>query len=1306
MVDINGLESQTYMEQDNRLRREIQYLLLKDASYPLQGLKMNYKYATYNKDASMLARGVVRQYQDDYAISYVSYHPVTSVTFSYMPMNPSPIGSSVIETSYNIHYQMQNPEIWKTHKSNIARLSNVPNRNGDKIVSKQQPTGQPGLEIEKRYQLNPKNIHVLSLIKQKAEQVSSVVNDGNKQYSYVPVTYSSFKYLNNNTDPTYQYSFADPQGASVNQSVYDYLLHNSTQRPSESEISKYANQLYREYNEYGDVTLEKDTQGNVKTWEYYLYDNQVAPKLRLLTDSVTLAYDNSAHKRTETYTYNSDYLLSTATSIDSYPGSPYTDKIVRTYTYQNKLLTKVKEDSFGAEQKTKTQTVSSYDQYGLFPTAVVVSTQLGAGQSETSLSTTYQYDKLSHLIGQSYPDGSQAEYSYDLLGRVTRDIFVASNGERRQVTYQYDDARRKITQNLPDGTQMVTVYTPFGDVEYQAQIGTNGQERPLLYNTFMIDGKHLDKSYPYALSARKITYTYHADGSIYSMTNPIGTTLYGRTNVSSDGSRYLPESVSVVKQPNGLEQYVITDRYGNQVKSISKTGDAQQEITVTTNYDAFGNPSQKTERSQSGDRRTWEYQYDMRGRPIYILDPESNQYLYEYDSLGNLVSVSENNTQTTRYAYNSLSWLLREEYLPSRKEETYAYDVSGNLQQYIDKAGNRHDYGYTPFYDLASVTTKNAAGSTTNRETREYKPNTALLSKQTNSNGTGTTNTRELSYTYDPFQRLATQKTFNRTYEFRYTDHDDLMDQFIYPDNTTVSYSYDASGRLSRVSSSLTGSISYDYNTTRSGETVTANYPNGTDTERKYNSFGQIDRLVHRNNGSSIWSESNHYNLGNVVSINRNGTTLAYDYDKIDRLKKETIPGSSNQYTYDSRGNRQTYDGPLPEDIANVTYTFDERNRLRSLSNETTSDRIDYTYYADGLRATKKENSSETKYVYVNGVVVEELDGSNQVKAQNVWGNELLFRKDFATNQKGYYGFNSHGDVVSITDNAGNVVNQYDYDSWGNVTARVDGMSNPFLYSGEMYDEKAGLYYLRARYYYPSIGRFISEDTYKGQVDNPLSLNRYTYTHNNPLKYIDPSGHDVEIGGSSINGTGDVLLDEKKREALLNIYREYGLDAVPKMYRDEIQIFSGDAFPGAAGIRIVKTGKAVITAVNGIKVAKQAVEYGKLKSLGNGAWQSSQGLIYEQGSIHGNRIQHVLAHAGPDPTKPLHTVFNVAKNDILPLVDEAWSLRGSVTPFVQNNGREVFNIPMGRVIGTNGEQIIRIVVEHGTSKIVSAFPVR
>jgi len=79
-------------------------------------------------------------------------------------------------------------------------------------------------------------------------------------------------------------------------------------------------------------------------------------------------------------------------------------------------------------------------------------------------------------------------------------------------------------------------------------------------------------------------------------------------------------------------------------------------------------------------------------------------------------------------------------------------------------------------------------------------------------------------------------------------------------------------------------------------------------------------------------------------------------------------------------------------------------------------------------------------------------------------------------------------------------------------------MSNPFRYAGEVFDAESGMIYLRARYYDPSVGRFISEDTYKGQVDNPLSLNRYTYGHNNPLRFIDPSGH---IAAEGSGGTGE-----------------------------------------------------------------------------------------------------------------------------------------------------------------------------------------
>ncbi len=66
---------------------------------------------------------------------------------------------------------------------------------------------------------------------------------------------------------------------------------------------------------------------------------------------------------------------------------------------------------------------------------------------------------------------------------------------------------------------------------------------------------------------------------------------------------------------------------------------------------------------------------------------------------------------------------------------------------------------------------------------------------------------------------------------------------------------------------------------------------------------------------------------------------------------------------------------------------------------------------------------------------------------------------------------------------------------------------NVFRYCGEYYDTETGTIYLRARYYNPSTGRFISRDSYTGKTSDPLSLNLYTYCHNNPLIYTDPSGH-------------------------------------------------------------------------------------------------------------------------------------------------------------------------------------------------------
>lgn len=95
--------------------------------------------------------------------------------------------------------------------------------------------------------------------------------------------------------------------------------------------------------------------------------------------------------------------------------------------------------------------------------------------------------------------------------------------------------------------------------------------------------------------------------------------------------------------------------------------------------------------------------------------------------------------------------------------------------------------------------------------------------------------------------------------------------------------------------------------------------------------------------------------------------------------------------------------------------------------------------------------------------------------------------------------------MTQVLDAQGTVVNSYTYDAFGNTLSQTEGVQNIFKYAGEQYDETLGKYYLRARYYDPANGRFTQEDTYRGDGNN-----LYTYVHNNPLKYVDPTGHASE----------------------------------------------------------------------------------------------------------------------------------------------------------------------------------------------------
>jgi len=136
--------------------------------------------------------------------------------------------------------------------------------------------------------------------------------------------------------------------------------------------------------------------------------------------------------------------------------------------------------------------------------------------------------------------------------------------------------------------------------------------------------------------------------------------------------------------------------------------------------------------------------------------------------------------------------------------------------------------------------------------------------------------------------------------------------------------------------------------------------------------------------------------------------------------------------------------------------------------------------------------------------------------------------------------WNGHGDVAALITGGGDIKATYYYDAFGNTLDTTGTADNPYRYAGYQYDEETGLYYLNARYYDSKTARFLTEDSYMGSPNDPLSLNLYTYCHNEPMMYTDPTGH------LSYGDSGEDV--EALQRELEHIYDENGnpLFTLPK----------------------------------------------------------------------------------------------------------------------------------------------------------------
>jgi RHS repeat-associated protein len=214
--------------------------------------------------------------------------------------------------------------------------------------------------------------------------------------------------------------------------------------------------------------------------------------------------------------------------------------------------------------------------------------------------------------------------------------------------------------------------------------------------------------------------------------------------------------------------------------------------------------------------------------------------------------------------------------------------------------------------------------------------------------------------------------------------------------------------------------------------------------------------------------------------------------------------------TYDLNGNLAT----LTDPSGTTTYTWNARNQLVSLSGPGLT--ASFQYDALGRRQQKTVNGTTTDFLYHGVSLVQELSGGVPIVNLLTGGgiDEVLSRTDAAGTQT--FLADGLGSTLALTDSLGTVQAEYTYEPFGQTTASGAASTNAFQYTGRENDE-TGLSYYRARYYHPTLQRFISEDPI-GFAGGDVNL--YGYVLNDPVNFIDPSGLFLRFGRGLIPGIG------------------------------------------------------------------------------------------------------------------------------------------------------------------------------------------
>lgn len=759
---------------------------------------------------------------------------------------------------------------------------------------------------------------------------------------------------------------------------------------------------------------------------------------------------------------------------------------------------------------------------------------------------TYRYAYEENRIQKTDDAGHVTEYALDAFGSV------------RAVVY-------------PDGSQ---TYEEFNDnVSRIVDIGGNVHER-----TFDRRGR-LIRYLNAGKDGYEHTYTYEAD-------NPKASIIHERdclTLKTYDGRYNL---TSVVYPEATSESWGYDDR-GNIVSHTDINGATtlyaynEMGLCIRSN-DAMGGISQYVYDSLGNmhvfidpNERVTRFEYDRMGRMIKMIFPDHQAIRCEYDLAGRLISVEEGSGSLTSYRYDQ-NGFLSAVVGPDLRVRTFVYD-KGLLVTLTREDGMEHAMEY----DERGRLKRRRVGSKEIRYSYDSAGN--LICAEDGMN--------RIEYVYDSDASVLLELQGDKSVRYAYDSYG--MRNFVGYAGMHFTLLRNSAGILEKM---IQGGASYQFSYSSSGKIASLTYPNHAETRNVFDPLGRLSerhaegcfslhylydktsRIVRKNDVAITYDEG--YRIkqvsdrvyaydgeGNLVSGDAVVDPLThrllwfdetrFQYDATGRMIEKNAPSFSTVYTYDDEGYLIRYQKTSVDqsEVIELNFTYDPlgrrlTKRYKSVSEEYAhrylyaGDDIVAIYDADTdevlatlLHAERENDTPLSIHVHPSS----ELSGDEETQYAGMDETErLLFQQQRI--KRYYYHLDHQNSVMALSDDNGKVVESYEYDAYGNIVnqKKTDGLStlNPYRFTSREYDTP-DLYYYRARYYDPTIGRFITPDPI-GFLGGDTNLYRYVF--NDPVNFIDYSGFSGVSPSGAVNPSQGTLsnLFVQIGDTLQNIFTPNG----------------------------------------------------------------------------------------------------------------------------------------------------------------------